>query len=156
MFGLFRAKGVEVAAPISGEVVALESVDDAVFSQKMVGDGLAIIPVGHSFGAPVSGTISKLFSTKHAYIIRHESDLEVMVHIGLDTVDLKGEGFEALVKEGDMVERGDTIIRADLDRIKSLGKEIVTPVIVSEMGAFKTLKKKSGYVAKDDIIMEVR
>ena len=156
MFGLFKSKEIKVAAPVSGEAVALESVNDEVFSQKMVGDGLAIVPINNVFGSPVDGTVSKLFSTHHAYIVRHKSGMEVMVHIGLDTVALKGEGFEAVAKEGDEVKAGDTIVRADLDLIKSLGKEIITPVIISEMAHFKYIEKKLGNIAKADTVMELK
>ncbi len=156
MFGLFKAKSVEVAAPVMGEIAALESVNDEVFSQKMVGDGIAIRPADGSFGSPLDGEITKIFPTGHAYRVRHKSGVEVMVHIGLDTVSLKGDGFEIVANEGESVKAGDTIIRADLDLIEKLGREIVTPVIVSEMGSFKRVEKKSGSVAKADIVMEVK
>ncbi len=156
MFGLFKAKGIEIVAPITGEVMAIESVNDEVFSQKMAGDGIAIIPSDGSFGAPIDGEVLKIFSTGHAYMIRGEKGIEVMVHIGLDTVALKGDGFRAVASEGDIVKAGDTIVRADLERIIALGKEIVTPVIVSEMGIRKSIDKKSGTVVKGDLIMEVK
>ena len=156
MFGLFKAKKLEIASPVSGECVGLESVNDEVFSQRMVGDGVAVIPVEGVFGAPVSGKLSKLFETHHAYIVRHDSGVEVMVHIGLDTVELKGDGFKALAKEGDEVKAGDPIIEADLERIKSLGKEIITPVIISEMGSFKGIVKRGGTVAAAETIMELK
>ena len=156
MFGLFKSKELKIVSPVSGEVVALESVSDEVFSQKMVGDGLAILPADGTFGAPVDGTVSKLYATHHAYIVRHKSGVEVMVHIGLDTVALKGKGFEPSVKEGDEVRAGDTIVRADLDLIGSLGKEIVTPVIVTEMNGFKTIEKRSGSLARGDTMMELK
>ena len=156
MFGLFKAKGIEIAAPVTGEAVALESVNDEVFSQKMAGDGIAIIPVDGSFGAPIDGEVIKIFSTGHAYVIRGEKNIEVMVHIGLDTVTLKGDGFNAVASEGDRVKAGDVIVKADLEKISSLGKEIVTPVIISEIGQYKTIDKKSGIVVKGDLIMEVK
>ncbi len=156
MFGLFKARGIEIVAPVTGEVVAIESVNDEVFSQKMAGDGIAIIPSDGSFGAPIDGEVLKIFSTGHAYMIRGEKGIEVMVHIGLDTVALKGDGFRAVASEGDIVKAGDTIVRADLERIIALGKEIVTPVIVSEMGIRKSIDKKSGTVVKGDLIMEVK
>jgi PTS system glucose-specific IIA component len=121
----------------------------------MVGEGIAIIPEEGLFGAPIEGRVSKIFSTGHAYIIRHKSGLEVMVHIGLDTVSLNGEGFKPIAGEGQSVKAGDTIIEADLALIESLGKESITPVIVSEMGPFKRVKTKQGKVAKSDLLMEV-
>ncbi len=156
MFGLFKAKGIEIVAPVTGEVVAIESVNDEVFSQKMAGDGVAIIPADGSFGAPIDGEVVKIFSTMHAYMIRDKSGLEVIVHIGLDTVALKGDGFSAVASEGDRVKAGDTIVKADLERIIALGKEIVTPVIISEMGRCKSIDKKSGAVVKGNLIMEVK
>ena len=156
MFGLFKAKGIEVAAPATGEVVVLESVNDEVFSQKMAGDGIAIIPSDGLFGAPIDGDVIKIFSTGHAFVIRGEKGIEVMVHIGLDTVTLRGGGFSAVVSEGDRVKAGDIIVKADLKKISSLGKEIITPVIVSELGQYKSIDKKSGAAAKGDIVMEVK
>ena len=156
MFGLFKAKGIDIIAPATGEAVALESVNDEVFSQKMLGDGVAIIPADGLFCAPIDGEVIKIFSTGHAYMIRGEKDIEVMVHIGLDTVTLKGDGFSAVASEGDRVKAGDIIIRADLEKISSLGKEIITPVIVSEIGKYKSIDKKSGAVVKGDLIMEVK
>ncbi len=156
MFGLFKAKKLEIASPVTGECIGLESVNDEVFSQKMVGDGVAVIPEEGIFGAPISGKLSKLFETQHAYIISHDSGVEVMVHIGLDTVDLKGDGFKALAKEGDTLQAGDPVVEADLERIKSLGKEIVTPVIVSETGSFKEIVKRGGSVAAAETIMELK
>ena len=156
MFGLFKAKKLEIASPVTGECIGLESVNDEVFSQKMVGDGVAVIPDEGIFGAPISGKLSKLFETQHAYIIGHDSGVEVMVHIGLDTVDLKGDGFKALAKESDTLQAGDPVVEADLERIKSLGKEIVTPVIVSETGSFKEIVKRDGSVAAAETIMELK
>jgi glucose-specific phosphotransferase system IIA component len=156
MFGLFKTKKLEIISPVSGEIVDLESVSDEVFSQKMVGDGVAVTPTDGIFRAPVDGILSKLFGTHHAYIVRHQSGVEVMVHIGLDTVDLKGEGFRALANEGDEVKAGDPVIEADLERIALLGKETVTPVIVSEMGGFKTLEKKSGNLSQSETVMELK
>jgi PTS system glucose-specific IIA component len=156
MFGLFKTKSIKVVAPVSGEAVALESVNDEVFSQKMVGDGIAMIPDEGIFRAPVEGEVSKIFSTGHAYIIRHQSGLEVMVHIGLDTVSLKGEGFRIIASEGESVKAGDVIIEADLALIESLGKEITTPVIISEMGPFKSIDTKEGKISESDLIMEIK
>ncbi|RRS30207.1 MAG: PTS N-acetylmuramic acid transporter subunit IIBC [Epsilonproteobacteria bacterium (ex Lamellibrachia satsuma)] len=155
MFGFLKRKVREIKAPVDGQAVALESVDDEVFSQKLVGDGMAMIPVSEIFTAPIDGTITKIFSTNHAYSIKSPKDLEVMVHIGLDTVDLKGEGFERLANEGDEVKVGDVIIRADLNYIREHAKDIITPVIISEESDVKNIEKKLGIVKTGDIIMEV-
>jgi PTS system glucose-specific IIA component len=155
MFGFLKRKAREVKAPADGEIVALESVNDEVFSQKLVGDGVAIVPVSNVFTAPIDGTITKIFSTNHAYSVKSPKDMEVMVHIGLDTVDLNGEGFERLANEGDKVKAGDPVIRADLEYIRKHAKDIVTPVIISDESDVKSIEKKLNIVKSGDIIMEV-
>jgi glucose-specific phosphotransferase system IIA component len=156
MFGFLKRKTREINSPVDGEVVEIESVDDEVFSSKMVGDGVAIIPVSDIFCAPIDGKISKIFSTNHAYSIKSEKDLEVMVHIGLETVALKGKGFERLVNEGDEVRAGAPVIRADLSYIKEHAKDIVTPVIISDESDIKEIEKKYRVVKSGDLIMEVK
>ncbi len=131
MFGLFKAKKQVIQSPTDGQLVELESVPDEVFSMKLAGDGLAIIPISNTFVAPVSGTLTKVFSTNHAFSIQTNSGLEVLVHIGLDTVNLRGEGFNRLAQEGASVSVGDPIISADIEFIKSKGKNIITPIVVN-------------------------
>jgi len=155
MFGFLKRKVREIKAPADGQIVALESVNDKVFSQKLVGDGVAIVPVSNVFTAPIDGTITKIFSTNHAYSIRSSKDLEVMVHIGLDTVDLNGAGFKRLAKEGDTVVCGDAIIKVDLDALREYAKDIVTPIIISDESDVKSIEKNLNIVKSGDIIMEV-
>jgi PTS system glucose-specific IIA component len=155
MFGFLKRKVREIKSPVDGEVVALESVEDEVFSQKMAGDGVAVIPVNGNFTAPIDGTISKIFSTNHAYSIKSNKDLEVMVHIGLETVSLNGKGFVRKANEGDIVKAGDTIIEADLNYIREHAKDIITPIIISDESAIKNIEKKYSIVKNQDKIMEV-
>lgn len=155
MFGFLKRKVREINAPVDGQVVALESVDDEVFSQKMVGDGVAIIPMSNSFTAPIDGVVSKIFSTNHAYSIKSAKDLEVMVHIGLETVALEGKGFTRIANEGDKVKAGDVIIEADLAYIREHAKDVITPVIVLEESDVKEIDKKLNIVKGGDMIMEV-
>lgn len=155
MFGFLKRKVREIKSPVDGQIVALESVDDEVFSQKMAGDGVAIIPVSNIFTAPIDGVVSKIFSTNHAFSIKSSKDLEVMVHIGLDTVTLEGKGFERLVNEGDIVKSGDEIIRVDLEYILEHAKDIVTPIIISDDSDVKDIEKKYTIVKRQDVIMEV-
>ena len=130
MFGFFKKnKKQVVVSPADGDIVELISVPDQVFSEKMAGDGIAIIPRSNTFVAPVSGVVSKIFSTNHAYSIKAKSGLEILVHIGLDTVSLKGEGFKRLVEEGESVSVGQPIISADLEFIKSKEKDTITPIV---------------------------
>jgi len=156
MFGFLKRKIRQVYAPVDGQVVALESVDDDVFSQKMVGDGVAVIPMSNRFRAPIDGVVSKIFSTNHAYSIKSEKDLEVMVHIGLETVALDGQGFTRIANEGDEVKAGDIIIEADISYIREHAKDIITPVIILEESDVKEIDKKLDIVKAGDIIMEVK
>lgn len=155
MFGFLKRKIREVYAPVDGQIVALESVNDDVFSQKMVGDGVAVTPMSNSFTAPIDGVVSKIFSTNHAYSIKSEKDLEVMVHIGLETVALDGKGFTRIAQEGDEVKAGDVIIEADLSYIHEHAKDIITPIIILEESDVKEIDKKLNIVKAGDLIMEV-
>jgi PTS system glucose-specific IIA component len=155
MFGFLKRKVREIKSPVDGQVVILESVDDEVFSQKMVGDGIAIIPVTGSFTAPIDGKVTKIFSTNHAYSIKNDKDLEVMVHIGLETVALEGRGFTRVAQEGQEVKAGDVIIEADLAYIREHAKNIVTPIIISDESDVKDIDKRIKIVKSQDIIMEV-
>lgn len=155
MFGLFKPKKQIIVSPIDGDIVPLESVPDEVFSAKLAGDGLAIIPRSHTFVAPVGGVISKIFSTNHAFSIRTKNGLEVLVHIGLDTVALKGEGFKRLVEEGDTVSVGKPIIFADIEFIKSQGKEIVTPIVVNYEKKITITTHTTRMVREGESLMEI-
>lgn len=155
MFGFLKRKIRDIHAPVDGQVVALSSVNDEVFSQKLVGDGVAIMPMSNTFFAPIDGIVSKIFITNHAYSIKSDKDIEVMVHIGLDTVNLEGKGFERLVEEGDRVNVGKGIIKVDLEYLKSQEKDIITPVIILEGSDVKTIEKIYNSVKAGDKMMEV-
>ena len=151
-----KRKAREIYAPADGQIVAIESVEDDVFSQKMVGDGVALIPMSNTFVAPIDGVVSKIFSTNHAYSIKSKKDLEVMVHIGIDSVKLAGKGFTRLANEGDKVKAGDAIIETDLTYICKHVKNIITPIVVSDESDVKQIDKHMHIVKCQDIIMEVR
>jgi PTS system glucose-specific IIA component len=155
MFGFLKRKVRDIYAPVDGQIVALESVDDEVFSQKMVGDGVAVMPISNTFTAPIDGVVSKIFSTNHAYSIKNDKDLEVMVHIGLETVALEGRGFTRIASEGDRVKVGDVIIEADLAYIKEHAKDTITPIIISDESEYKEILKEYNVVKMSDKIMEV-
>jgi len=155
MFGLFKAKKQIVVSPADGDVVDLSEVPDEVFSEKMAGDGIAIMPRSNTFIAPVSGTITKIFSTNHAFSIKTKAGLEVMVHIGLDTVALNGEGFKRLAKEGDIVSVGKPIISADLDFIEAQGKNIITPIVVNHEKELTITSDKVRTIRESDNLLEV-
>jgi len=155
MFGLFKRKRREIFSPVDGQAVDIVEVPDEVFAGKMAGDGVAIKPAGGTFCAPIEGVVSKIFSTNHAFSIKSDKDLEVMVHIGLDTVALEGRGFVRLVNEGDRVTAGTPIIEADMAYIAAHAKDTVTPVVISESSDVSQIEKSLRIVKKGDKIMEV-
>lgn len=156
MFGFLKRKVREVKAPVDGQVVGLDEVEDEVFSQGLAGDGVAIKPISGTFTAPIDGVVSKIFKTNHAYSIKSDKDLEVLVHIGLDTVALGGEGFERIAQEGDMVSAGDPIIQADLSYLGEHAKDTITPIIITDESDVKSIEKKANIVKSGDVIMEVK
>ena len=155
MFRLFKSKKQRVVSPADGNIVKLEDVPDEVFSAKLAGDGIAIMPYSNTFVAPVSGVVSKIFSTNHAFSIKTSNGLEVMVHIGLDTVELNGEGFKALAKEGDNVSVGKPIISANLAFIESKGKPIITPIVVNHEKELTISSDKVRTIREGEELMEV-
>lgn len=137
---------IEIIAPLSGEIVNIEDVPDVVFAEKIVGDGIAIKPTGNKMVAPVDGTIGKIFETNHAFSIESDSGVELFVHFGIDTVELKGEGFKRIAEEGQRVKVGDTVIEFDLPLLEEKAKSTLTPVVISNMDEIKELIKLSGSV----------
>ncbi|MBR9649203.1 glucose PTS transporter subunit IIA [Clostridium tyrobutyricum] len=133
-------------SPADGEIVTLEEVPDPTFSEKLLGDGFAVIPSGDNIYAPADGEITVLFPTKHAFAITTAQGLELLIHIGIDTVALNGEGFTAHVKQGDKVKKGDLILNLDSKFIKSKGKNMITPVIVTNMDIVDNIDIKKGKV----------
>jgi len=140
---------------VDGDIVTLDKVPDQVFSEKMAGDGVAIVPRSYTFVAPIDGVISKIFSTNHAYSIRAKNGLEVLVHIGLDTVALKGDGFKRLAKEGESVSIGEAILSADLAYLESKGKNIITPIVFNYPKKLSLENKKSGNIREGEALLEV-
>ncbi|GAC1359831.1 MAG: hypothetical protein PVS3B1_08720 [Ktedonobacteraceae bacterium] len=137
-----------VLAPLDGVVTPLESVSDEVFAQKMAGDGVAIDPSGDVALAPISGSLVRLFPGGHAFGIAADNGVELIVHIGLDTVELGGQGFSNIATEGQYVQAGAPIVRFDRTVIERLGKLIISPVVSSGAGTiirYATGKVQAGH-----------
>lgn len=123
-------KKITVYAPVSGMVIPIDSVPDPVFADKVLGDGCAVIPTDGKIYSPVDGKISSTVETGHAYGFLSDDGLEILVHFGIDTVSLKGEGFVSYVSEGDRVNKGDLIAEADTELLRKNGTDLTTPVII--------------------------
>lgn len=152
---------MKMLAPMTGLAVPLSTVDDPVFAEGIAGDGVAIVPEVPGGGsvievvAPVAGHLARLFEGGHAFAIEAAGGVEMIVHIGLDTIELKGDGFELIATEGDVVEAGQPIVRADLDRIKETGYDPVTPVIVMNPDAHPVAGHRTGPVRPGDVLFTV-
>lgn len=121
----------DFVSPMKGKLLPLSKVEDQVFSQGLMGQGFAVELEDGKVVAPFSGEIVMTFPTKHAYGIKRKDGLEVLIHIGMDTVQLNGEGFECLVEKGDFVKQGDVLAIVDLDYIRQHGKSLVSPVVIT-------------------------
>lgn len=138
-------------APITGELKDITEVPDQVFSGKMMGDGFAILPEEGMIVSPVDGKIVNVFPTKHALGIESKGGREILIHVGIDTVKLQGEGFESLVKEGDQVEAGQPLLKVDLDFIKANAPSIITPIVFTNLKEGQQVTLKSpGKVNRND------
>lgn len=139
--GLFsRRKKEEFVSPMKGVLLPLDQVPDPVFSQRVMGDGFAVELSGGEVLAPMSGTIVTAFPTGHAFGIKTDDEMELLIHIGIDTVNLNGKGFEVQVREGDAVKQGDVLVKVDVDYVKEQGKSIVSPVVFTSGEKIELLK----------------
>ncbi|MBP2057878.1 PTS system glucose-specific IIA component [Lactobacillus colini] len=140
MFNFFKKKkGLEVCAVADGEIMPITKVKDDVFSTKMLGDGYAIKPSNGDIFSPVDGTISTLFPTKHAIGVKTKDGLEILIHLGLDTVELKGAPFEVMVEQGDEVKAGQQLASMDLKQITDSGRDDSAIVVYTNMDIINSL-----------------
>lgn len=140
MFGFGKRKKdtkIILASPVKGEAVSLTEVNDPTFSEGMLGNGIAVIPKEGEIYAPADGEISVLFETLHAISMKTVEGAEILIHVGLDTVKNGGKGFEAHVKTGDTVKKGDLLLSVDLELLKAAGYDIVTPVVICNTDDYK-------------------
>ena len=155
MFG-GKKEADEVLSPVSGSVVPLSEVNDPAFAQEILGKGVAVKPSEGEFRAPLSGEVTVMFDTGHAVSIRGDNGAEVIVHIGLDTVQLKGQHFTAHVKQGDRVKAGDLLVTVDLEKVKDAGYDVTTPVIICNTPDFPNMVCHTGMEVKaQDPVIEL-
>lgn len=149
---------VRIYAALNGTVKDISEVPDPTFAEKMLGDGVAILPnESGTIYAPVAGKLVQFFETGHAFTIETPEGVNVLVHCGLNTVELRGEGFVKIASEGDEVEIGTPIVKFDYDLITSRCPSIITPIVVLDSDEYTINKLKVGEQAKfaDDLLMEV-
>lgn len=133
-------KKIHLASPMTGELLPLSEIPDPVFSSGMLGEGACIIPMEGKVAAPCDGTISATMDSKHAVAVTSEDGAEILIHVGLNTVELKGKYYEYKVKQGDQVKQGDILLEFDLEKIKEAGYQLHTPVLVSNTDNFVSIK----------------
>lgn len=156
LFDKLKRKKEQVPAQIlatqTGQAVTLDKVPDEVFSQKILGDGVCVIPSGNKVFSPASGVVSQVFDTLHAYAITTDDDLDILVHIGVNTVELGGEGFLAHVKEGQAIQAGDLLAETDLAFLQEKGYPTHTMTIVTNSDVLERIMVKEGPVTGGESI----
>lgn len=147
---------IGIYAPVSGEVHELSSASDPVFKEKLMGDGFYVMPNSTKICSPIEGTIDSIFPTKHALTIKGRSGINVLIHIGSDTVQLDGKPFKLLVEEGSHVKNGDTLVISDFEYIKENNKGTEVYVVFPELAAAKQVALiKQGTVGPQDIVATI-
>lgn len=151
---------IKVVSPLQGKVISIKEVPDETFASKMLGDGVGIDPSGLSKAnlvAPVDGTLVQLFETGHAFTVETKDGVNILVHCGLNTVELKGEGFEKIAEEGAKVKAGDVIVKVDFDLIKDRVPSIITPVVVLDSDDYKNIEVflDQNVEAGKEVVMEI-
>lgn len=145
----FSKKKIEITAPIEGEALPLSEVNDPTFRDKILGDGIAIRPKTGRVVAPVDGKIVILFQTKHAISILSEQGVELLIHIGLDTVKLKGEFFKSYVQTNQEVKKGDLLLEFDMKQIEDAAYDLISPIVICNTSTYSAITTKTRCPVKE-------
>ncbi len=149
-------RGITIYSPMKGNAVDLEKVGDGVFSNGMLGQGIAIEPSQGRVVSPVAGTVTMVFETKHAVGITSDNGVELLIHIGIDTVQLNGKYYTTHVSAGDHVNTGDLLVEFDMEKIKTEGYPVITPIIVTNTTDYKQIKPAAaGEVKERDVLLKI-
>lgn len=151
----FLKRNDKLIAPIDGIVIDLSEVPDQVFAEKMAGDGVAIEPSGNLIVAPADGKLTMIFKSNHAFGITTSNGIEILVHIGIDTVALQGVGFERIAVEGQEIKAGEPVIKINRDEILEKGYSLVTPLLITNTDSIRDLQAKIGTkveAGKDEVL----
>lgn len=149
MFGFLKKKEVFLC-PVDGKILPIGEVNDPVFSQEMMGPGFAVVPTSKVVVVPMDGEVVTVFPTSHAFGIKSKNGIEMIIHIGIDTVELNGKGFKPLVKQGDVVKAGDALVEVDFDVLKSEGKDPTCMIIFPNKEKFSIIKSHSNVTTGQD------
>lgn len=154
--GRKRTASVIICSPVSGTAADLAETPDPAFAERLMGDGAMVIPAEKTVCAPADGTVGFIFETKHAFGFTTDTGVEMLLHIGIDTVDLGGEGFDLLVKEGEYVRKGTPLMRVDLDFLRENARSLASPVICTELTPVQEIRMlKTGAVRAGDPLFVV-
>ncbi len=147
---------VEIVSPLKGKLIQLSKVNDDVFSAGLLGKGMAIIPSEGVVTSPINGTVEAVLESKHAVALKSDEGIEMLIHVGIDTVNLEGKYYEVFVKQGDRVNQGDKLLTFEMEKIKKLGYDIVTPVLICNSDNYTILEGKEAKVNRGESILIVR
>lgn len=143
-----NAKTISLKAVEDGRTIPMDEVNDQTFAQELLGPGIAIVPSNGTVVSPINGTIATVMDTKHAVCIQGEDGLELIVHAGLDTVELNGKYYQTYKKIGDQVKAGDVLLEFDLEEITKAGYDVTTPIVITNLGGYKITKCLTGQQVK--------
>lgn len=143
-----NAKTISLKAVEDGRTIPMDEVNDQTFAQKLLGPGIAIVPSNGTVVSPINGTIATVMDTKHAVCIQGEDGLELIVHAGLDTVELNGKYYQTYKEIGDQVKAGDVLLEFDLEEITKAGYDVTTPIVITNLGDYKITKCLTGQQVK--------
>lgn len=143
-----NAKTISLKAVEDGRTITMDEVNDQTFAQELLGPGIAIVPSNGTVVSPINGTIATVMDTKHAVCIQGEDGLELIVHAGLDTVELNGKYYQTYKEIGDQVKAGDVLLEFDLEEITKAGYDVTTPIVITNLGDYKITKCLTGQQVK--------
>ena len=144
-----------ILSPQTGRCVSVIDIPDEVFSERILGDGVAVIPTENEVLSPVDGTVVQIAETGHAFCIRSDDGIDIMIHIGVDTVNLHGKGFKCFVKAGEKIKKGDKLASADIELIENSGFPLHTAILITNFKEIKKMKPLYGDVAAgEDIVIQ--
>lgn len=143
-----NAKTISLKAVEDGRTIQMDEVNDQTFAQELLGPGIAIVPSNGTVVSPINGTIATVMDTKHAVCIQGEDGLELIVHAGLDTVELNGKYYQTYKEIGDQVKAGDVLLEFDLEEITKAGYDVTTPIVITNLGDYKITKCLTGQQVK--------